>query len=491
MPAAPSVAATGDERRAAPSGAPPRKRWYQQLYVWVLTAIAAGILVGYLWPSFATGLEPLGSMFVSLIKMVIAPVIFLTVVSGIAGVDDLRKVGRVGVKALVYFEVVSTVALVLGLVAVNIFRPGDGVHADPEDIAVSDQAASYIEQGEHSSAWHYLTDFVPSSFVGAFAEGDVLQVLVIAVLFGFAIKAVGAKAAPIAAGVERLSAVIFKMLHFIMYLAPIGAFGAMAYTIGEYGIETLTSLGQLIALFYGTSLFFVVVVLGSIAAANRVNIFRLLGYLKDELLIVLGTSSSESVLPQLMRKLENLGAPKPVVGLVVPTGYSFNLDGTSIYLTLGAMFVAQATDSDLSLGQQLALLAVLLLTSKGAAGVTGSGFIVLAATLSTVGTVPVAGIMLIFGIDKFMSECRALTNVTGNSLASIVVANWEGVMDHDRARKVLSGQPVPPLEDAAAATAPAAGDRADDDRADDDPAADAEDGARPDLEKVPAAGAAR
>ncbi|WP_325053060.1 C4-dicarboxylate transporter DctA [Thermomonospora amylolytica] len=426
-----------------------RKRapWYRQLYAWVLVAIALGIAVGHFWPLVGSGLEPLGTTFVNAIKMLIPPVIFLTVVSGIAGVADLRGVGRVGLKALVYFEVVTTVALVLGLVAVNVFRPGAGVHARPEQIQVTGKAAGYIQEGENQSWWHFLTDLVPSSIVGAFAEGNVLQVLFFAVLFGIAVKALGPAGAPITAGVNHLSAAIFKVLSYVMYAAPVGAFGAMAYTIGTYGISTLTSLGKLIALFYGTSVFFVVVVLGGIAMANRVNLFRLLRYLRDELLIVLGTSSSESVLPQLMRKLENLGAPRQIVGLTVPTGYSFNLDGTSIYLTLAAGFVAQATDTDLSLGQQLGLLAVMLLTSKGAAGVTGSGFIVLAATLSTVGTVPVAGIMLIFGIDKFMSECRALTNVCGNSLASLVVARWEGVLDQDRVQRVLNGEdPVPEPE---------------------------------------------
>jgi aerobic C4-dicarboxylate transport protein len=287
---------------------------------------------------------------------------------------------------------------------------------------------------------------VPDSIVGAFAEGNVLQVLFFAVLFGVAVKALGPVGVPVARGVNNLSAVIFRVLRYVMYAAPIGAFGAMAFTVGKYGLSTLTSLGKLIGLFYGTSIFFVVVVLGAIAAVNKINMFKLLRYLREELLVVLGTSSSETVLPQLMRKLENLGAPRQIVGLTVPTGYSFNLDGTCIYLTLAAIYVAQATDVDLSLGAQLGLLAVLLLTSKGAAGVTGSGFIVLAATLSTVGTIPVAGIMLIFGIDKFMSECRAIINVCGNSLASLVVARWEGVLDQDRARRVLDGEPVPPLQ---------------------------------------------
>jgi aerobic C4-dicarboxylate transport protein len=424
-----------------------RTPWYRQLYAWVLIAIALGIAVGSLWPSTGESLEPLGTTFVNAIKMIITPIIFLTVVSGIAGVENLRRVGRVGLKALVYFEVVTTVALALGLIAVNVFRPGSGVHADPGTLHVTGNAATYIQQGENQNWWHYLTDMVPDSIVGAFAEGNVLQVLFFAILFGVAVKALGPVGAPVASAVNTLSAVIFRVLRYVMYAAPVGAFGAMAFTIGKYGISTLTSLGKLIGLFYGTSIFFVVVVLGGIAAANRINMFKLLRYLREELLVVLGTSSSESVLPQLMRKLEHLGAPRQIVGLTVPTGYSFNLDGTSIYLTLAALYVAQATDVNLSLGQQLGLLAILLLTSKGAAGVTGSGFIVLAATLSTVGTIPVAGIMLIFGIDKFMSECRALINVCGNSLASLVVARSEGVFDHDRARRVLDGEDVPPLAD--------------------------------------------
>lgn len=416
-----------------------RTPWYRQLYTWVLIAIVLGIAVGFLWPSVGVGLEPLGTTFISAIKMMITPIIFLTVVSGIAGVDNLRRVGRIGLKALIYFEVVTSVALVLGLVAVNVFRPGAGVHANPGTIEVTGKAATYIEDGKSQSYWHFLTDLVPDSIVGAFAEGNVLQVLFFAVLFGIAVKALGPVGAPIGAGVNLMSAAIFRVLRYVMYAAPIGAFGAMAFTIGKYGISTLTSLGKLIALFYGTSLFFVLVVLGGIAAVNGINMFKLLRYLREELLVVLGTSSSESVLPQVMRKLEGLGAPRQIVGLTVPTGYSFNLDGTSIYLTLAALYVAQATDVNLSIGQQLSLLAVMLLTSKGAAGVTGSGFIVLAATLSTVGTVPVAGIMLIFGIDKFMSECRALTNVCGNSLASLVVARWEGVLDREQMRRVLDG----------------------------------------------------
>ncbi|WP_084269961.1 C4-dicarboxylate transporter DctA [Patulibacter minatonensis] len=427
-----------------------RKPWTRRLYFWVLVGILAGGILGALAPGFAASLEPVGSSFVSLIKMVIAPIIFCTVVAGIGSLDSLRKVGRIGGKSLLYFEVVTTIALVLGLVVMNVLQPGVGVHADPSKIQVSEAVSGYIGQGESQRWYEVITHMIPSSVVGAFAEGEILQVLFFAILFGVALNLMGAKGKPIAAGVDTIAQVFFKIVGLVMYAAPIGAFGAMAYTVGEYGTDALTSLLKLILIFYGTSLFFVLVVLGGIAWKNGVNIFKLLRYMKDELLIVLGTSSSESVLPNVMRKLEHLGASKQVVGLTVPTGYSFNLDGTAIYLTLAALFVAQAQDITLSLGAQLGLVGILLLTSKGAAGVTGSGFIVLAATLSSLGTVPVAGIMLIFGIDKFMSECRALTNVVGNSVASIVVARSEGLFDEERARKVLAGELpyVAPVEDA-------------------------------------------
>ena len=420
------------------------RRVTRQLYFWVLVGILAGIVVGAVAPGVGESLKPLGDTFVNAIKMIITPVIFVTVVAGIAGVSDLKKVGRIGVKALVYFEVMTTIALLLGLVVMNVLKPGAGVNAEPP--AVSETVAEYIEEGEAQDFVSIFTHIVPDSVVGAFAEGDVLQVLFFAVLFGLAVKSLGPAGVPVARGIDRLSVVIFRVLKYVMYAAPLGAFGAMAFTIGRYGLDTLTSLGKLIAIFYGTSLAFVLVGLGVVAALCGVNILKLLRYLKDELLLVLGTSSSETVLPQLMRKLEHLGAPRQVVGLTVPTGYSFNLDGTCIYLTLAALYIAQAQNVSLSLGAQLGILAVLLITSKGAAGVTGSGFIVLAATLSST-TIPVAGIMLVFGIDKFMSECRALTNVCGNSVASIVVARWEGVFDLDRARRVLDGD-LPYVDDA-------------------------------------------
>ncbi|MEU5683836.1 C4-dicarboxylate transporter DctA [Streptomyces venezuelae] len=444
------MAATASTTSGTPPTAPPSEPstpWYRQLYFWVLTAIVAGILTGWLMPSVGVALEPVGTTFVSAIKMLITPIVFLTIVAGIGGVDSLRRVGRVGLKSLLYFQAGTLAALAVGLIAVNLFQPGAGVHAHPGDLRLSGDAAQYVKDGEDQSWWHFLTDIVPSSAVGAFAEGNILQVIFFAVLFGVALKAVGPAGAPLVDGVNRLSAVVFKILHYVMLAAPVGAFGAMAYTIGKYGISTLTSLGRLIGLFYGTSLFFVVVVLGGVLALLRINIFRLLHHLREEFLIVLGTSSSESVLPRVMHKLQGLGVRRDIVGLTVPTGYSFNLDGSSIYLSLAAVYIAQATDTPLTLGQQLGLLAVMILTSKGSGGVTGAGFIALAATLSTVGTVPAAGIMLIFGIDKFMSECRALTNLAGNSVATLVVARWEGVLDTARVNRVLrSGVPEPSTE---------------------------------------------
>ena len=429
----------------APS--PARNRWYKQLYVWVLAGIAAGIALGAAAPGVATQLQPLGDSFVNLIKMVITPVVFVTVVTGIAGVGRLREVGRVGIRSLVYFEVLSTVALAIGLLVMDVLRPGAGVHAKVPK--ATGAAAEYIKTGETQSAWHYLTDMIPNSLVGAFSSGSVLQVLVIAVLVAVAIKLVGEPAAPVARGIEVIGKVLFQVLRIVMYAAPVGAFGAMSFTVGKYGLHTLTSLGKLIGVFYGTAALFVIVVLGAVAATQKVNIFQLLRYIAPELLVVLGTSSSESVLPRMMDKLEQAGVRRDVVGLTVPAGYSFNLDGTCIYLTLGSLYVAQALDVHLSFGQQLTILGVLLLTSKGAAGVTGSGFIVLAATLSTVGTIPVAGIMLIFGIDKFMSECRALTNLCGTAVGTIVIAGWEGALDRNqlseqlRARGDRSPEPVP------------------------------------------------
>ncbi|WP_239589872.1 C4-dicarboxylate transporter DctA [Streptomyces aureoverticillatus] len=454
-PTSPSPPPDSSPSPAPAPDRPPPKPWYRQLYFWVLTAIVCGILTGWLWPDVGVGLEPVGTTFVSAIKMLITPIVFLTIVGGIGGVDSLRRVGRVGLKSLVCFQAGTLVALALGLLAVNLFRPGAGVHADPGELRLAGDAAQYVKDGEGQSWWHFLTDVVPSSAVGAFAEGNILQVIFFSVLFGIALKAVGPPGVPIVDGINRLSTVVFKILHYVMLAAPVGAFGAMAFTIGKYGISTLTSLGRLIGLFYGTSLFFVVVVLGTALALLRISIFRLLHYLREEFLIVLGTSSSESVLPRLMTKLTGLGVRRDIVGLTVPTGYSFNLDGSSIYLSLAAVYIAQATDTPLSLGQQLGLLAVMILTSKGSGGVTGAGFIALAATLSSVGTVPAAGIMLIFGIDKFMSECRALTNLAGNSVATLLVTRWEGVLDTARVNRVLrTGIPEPPADDPEPEAAP-------------------------------------
>lgn len=421
-----------------------RRPWYRQLYFWVLTAIVTGILTGWLWPSVGTAMEPVGTTFIAAIKMLITPIVFLTIVGGIGSVDSLGRVGRVGLKSLLYFQAGTLAALLVGLIAVNVFQPGAGVHAHPEDLHLTGDAGQYVKEGENQGWWHFLTDLVPPSAVGAFAAGNILQVIFFSVLFGIALKAVGPIGEPLVDGVHRLTTVVFKILHYVMLAAPVGAFGAMAFTIGKYGISTLTSLGRLIALTYGTSVFFVIVVLGAVTAALQVNIFRLLRYLREEFILVLGTSSSESALPRLMMKLEGLGIRRDIVGLTIPTGYSFNLDGSSIYLSLAAVYIAQATDTPLSIGQQLGLLAVMILTSKGSGGVTGAGFIALAATLSTVGTVPAAGIMLIFGIDKFMSECRALTNLAGNSVATLVVARWENALDTAHVNDVLHSRTPPP-----------------------------------------------
>ncbi|MEU9593503.1 C4-dicarboxylate transporter DctA [Streptomyces sp. NPDC048193] len=422
------------------------KPWYRQLYVQVLAAIVVGIVLGWRWPDLGTSMEPIGTTFVTAMKMLIGPIVFLTIIGGIAGVADLKKVGRTGVKALAYFQIGTVVAMAAGLVAINLFPLGKGVHADVGELDTSGDAGQYIEKGEHQHWWEFLTNLVPDSFFGAFVDGDILQVIFLAVLFGIALKMVGKAGEPIIASVNRLTEVVFTVLAFVMKAAPLGAFGAMAFAIGKFGLSTLTSLGSLILLFYATSVLFVVVVLGAVLAAYvKLNIFQLLRYFKEELLLVLGTSTAEPALPGLMRKLQFMGVDRPTVGLVVPTGYSFNLDGAAIYLSLATLYIAQATDTPLSVGQQLGLLAVMLLTSKGAAGVAGGGFIALTATLSTVGHVPAAGIMLVFGIDKFMSECRAIVNFCGNAVATLFVARWENGLDFERARSVLAGQPVEDL----------------------------------------------
>jgi aerobic C4-dicarboxylate transport protein len=414
-----------------------RQPFYKSLYVQVIVAIAIGILLGHFYPETGVALKPLGDGFVKLIKMAIAPIIFCTVVSGIAGMQDMKAVGKTGGYALAYFEIVSTVALIIGLVVVNIVQPGVGMHVDPTTLDTKGIAA-FASAGEQQSTIAFLLNVIPSTIVGAFASGDILQVLFFSVIFAFALQRMGDYGKPVLEFIDRIAHVMFGIINMIMKVAPIGAFGAMAFTIGQYGVGSLVQLGQLMLCFYITCVFFILVVLGGIARAHGFSILRFIRYIREELLIVLGTSSSESALPRMLNKMEKLGANKSVVGLVIPTGYSFNLDGTSIYLTMAAVFIAQATDTPMDITHQLTLLAVLLIASKGAAGVTGSGFIVLAATLSAVGTLPVAGLALILGIDRFMSEARALTNLIGNGVATIVVAKWCKQLDEDTLQRELA-----------------------------------------------------
>ena len=393
--------------------------------------MVVGILLGHFYPALGEQMKPLGDGFVKLIKMIIAPIIFCTVVVGIAGMEDMKKVGKTGGLALLYFEIVSTIALIIGLVVVNIMQPGAGMNVDPTTLNASSIAA-YTAPGKMASTSEFLMNIIPTSLVGAFAQNEILQVLLVAVMFGFALHRFGGRGTLVFDLIEKTSHVFFTMVGYIMKVAPIGAFGAMAFTIGKYGVGTLVSLAHLMFAFYFTCVLFIFVVLGGIARFHGFSIWKFIKYIKEELLIVLGTSSSESVLPRMMEKMENLGAKKTTVGLVIPTGYSFNLDGTSIYLTMAAVFIAQATNTPMTLMQEITLLAVLLLTSKGAAGITGSGFIVLAATLSAVGTVPVVGLTLILGIDRFMSEARALTNLIGNGVATLVVAKWTGDLNTEQ-----------------------------------------------------------
>jgi len=406
------------------------KPWYKILYVQVLFAIVLGILVGWLWPSFATNdwIKALGDGFIKLIKMVIAPIIFCTVVSGISHIQDASKVGRVGIKALVYFEVVSSFALIIGLIMGNLFQIGHGLAARPDAEAVK----TYAEQAQHQKSVDFVLNIIPDSVVGSLARGDILQVLLFAILFGFALMAMGERANRLRDLIDDTAHAVFGVIGIVMKAAPFGAFGAMAYTIGKFGPAALGNLVGLIVLFYATAGLFVVLVLGLIARFVGFNIFKFIAYIRDELLIVLGTSSSESALPQLMEKLERLGCSKPVVGLVVPTGYSFNLDGTNIYMTLATLFIAQALGVDLTFSQQLTILIVAMLTSKGASGVTGAGFITLAATLTVVNPALVPGMAIVFSIDKFMSEVRALTNITGNGIAAVFVSWWEGELDREK-----------------------------------------------------------
>jgi aerobic C4-dicarboxylate transport protein len=412
---------------------------YRSLYFQVITAIVIGIALGHFYPETGAAMKPLGDGFIKLIKMIIAPIIFCTVVVGIAGMEDMKKVGKTGGYALLYFEIVSSIALIVGLTIVNVVQPGAGMNIDPASLDTKGIAA-YAKPGQMQSTTDFLLNIIPGTVVDAFAKGEILQVLLIAVLFGFSLHQFGGRGTLIFDVVEKTSHVLFSIVGIIMKVAPIGAFGAMAFTIGKYGLGSLLSLGKLMGTFYLTCLVFILIVLGLIARMNGFSILKFIRYIKEELLIVLGTSSSESVLPRMMAKMENLGVKKSTVGLVIPTGYSFNLDGTSIYLTMAAVFIAQATSTPMTLTQQVTLLAVLLLTSKGAAGVTGSGFIVLAATLSAVGQVPVAGLALILGIDRFMSEARALTNLIGNGVATVVVAKWCGELDPGRMRRVLNNE---------------------------------------------------
>jgi len=421
-----------------------RRPIWKSLYVQVLVAIALGVLVGWLWPATGAALKPLGDGFIKLVKMIITPVIFLTVVTGIAGMRDLGAFGRIAAKAFAYFILMSTFALVVGLAVANLVQPGAGLNVDPATLDTS-KVASYVTQAHETTVTGFVLHIIPDTLLSAFTSGEILQVLLVSILFGVALAMMGERAERLLGALRTLTAVVFRIVRILMYAAPIGAFGAMAFTIGQYGIGTLTNLAELIVTFYATSLLFVLVMLGAVARLAGFSIFALIRYIKDELLLVLGTSSSESAMPLLMEKLEAAGCPKPIVGLVVPTGYSFNLDGTNIYMSLAALFIAQACNVHLSLGDQLLLMAVAVLSSKGAAGVTGSGFIVLAATLSVVPSIPVAGMALVLGVDRFMSECRSLTNFVGNAVATIVVARWERAVDLDRLRRVLataSGEPT-------------------------------------------------
>jgi aerobic C4-dicarboxylate transport protein len=415
-----------------------RRPWYSVLYIQVLIAIAVGIALGYFYPKTGIEMKPLGDGFIALIKMMIAPVIFCTVVHGISSMGDLRKVGRVGVKTLAYFEVVSTVALLIGLIVGKIVQPGAGFNIDPASLDPKAVATYVTRAKEEGIVAHLLAIIPPDSFLGALARGDLLQVLLVSILSGFAIAQLGEVGQRIAAAIDAAAKVFFAVIRIIVRAAPVGAFGAMAFTIGSQGLGALWNLGALILTFYLTAIVFVLVVLGTIAHFAGFSILRFIGYIKDELLIVVGTSSSETVLPQLMRKMEHLGASKSVVGLVVPTGYSFNLDGTNIYMTLATLFLAQATNTPLTLTQELGILAIAMITSKGASGVTGAGFVTLAATLSIIPDIPITSLALLLGIDKFMSECRALTNLVGNGVACVVISRWEHELDADKLHETMA-----------------------------------------------------
>ena len=411
--------------------------FFKSLYFQVLTAIVLGVLLGHFYPELGEQMKPLGDAFIKTIKMIIAPIIFCTVVHGIASMQDMKRVGRVGLKALVYFEVLTSLALIVGLIVANTLQPGAAMNVDASTIDTR-AIQGFVAKSKEQSTIQFLMDIIPNTVVGAFAQGEILQVLFFAVLFAFGLQMIGERGQIVLGVIDQASHALFAVVGIIMKAAPIGAFGAMAFTIGKYGVVTLVALAHLMAAFYLTCVIFIVLVLGAVAWLTGFNIFKFIGYIKEELLIVLGTSSSESVLPRMIAKMENLGCEQSVVGLVIPTGYSFNLDGTCIYLTMAALFLAQATNTDLSFAQQLGIIGILLLTSKGAAGVTGSGFIVLAATLSSVGHIPVASIALILGVDRFMSEARALTNLIGNGVATVVVSRWEGALDMKKMQSHLN-----------------------------------------------------
>ena len=415
---------------------PLKKPFYRILYVQVIAAIIAGVLLGHFASALAIDMKPLGDAFINLVKMVIGPIIFCTVVTGIAGMEDMKKVGRVGGKALLYFEVISTFALLLGLIATHVLKPGAGFNVDVHTLD-GKAVASYAAKAHGQSTVDFFMHIIPRTLTDAFAQGEILQILLIALLVGSVLATIGERGKPVTDFIESMSQVLFGVVRIVTKLAPIGAFGAMAFTIGKYGVGSLLPLMKLIGTFYLTSIVFVLLVLGTVARLVGFNIVRFVAYIKEEMLIVLGTSSSEAALPQLMGKLEKLGCSRSVVGLVVPTGYSFNLDGTNIYMTMAVLFIAQATNTDLTLMQQLTLIAVAMLTSKGASGVTGAGFITLAATLAVVPTIPLSGMVLILGIDRFMSECRALTNIVGNGVAAVVVSAWEKELDRSKLNAAL------------------------------------------------------
>ena len=416
-----------------------KKPFYKVLYVQVLFAIACGVLLGYFEPKMGVDLKPLGDGFIKLVKMIIAPVIFCTVVHGIAGMQDMKKVGRVGGKALLYFEIVSTFALLIGLVVANVAKPGAGFNADLSTLDTK-AVEGFAAKAHAQSTVEFILNIIPNTFIDAFAKGDILQVLLIAILFGFSLAAAGEKGKPVFDFVEQVSHVLFGIVNTVMKLAPLGAFGAMAFTIGKYGVGALVPMAKLMGAFYITCALFIFIVLGSIARYTGFSIVKFIKHISEELLIVLGTSSSESALPKLMAKLERMGCSRSVVGLVVPTGYSFNLDGTNIYMTMAALFIAQATNTELTLMQELTIVGVAMLTSKGASGITGAGFITLASTLAVVPSIPIAGMALILGIDRFMSEARALTNIIGNAVATVVISRSENELDMDRMERALNGE---------------------------------------------------